>query len=122
MENASALVAELEQTFAGRSLEDWTGRLDAAGLIWAPVRSVEEAIRDPQARAMGYFYELEHAEAGRFETVAPPFRIEGTRLGARRAAPRVGADGEAVLREAGLELGPGDLARLSGVPDEDEGA
>lgn len=102
MRNAAALTAELERSFAERRLEEWQPVLDAAGLIWAPVRRVDEAVRDPQARAMGYFPELEHAEAGRFETVGPPFRIEGSPLGARRAAGAVNAEARAVLAEAGL--------------------
>jgi crotonobetainyl-CoA:carnitine CoA-transferase CaiB-like acyl-CoA transferase len=66
------------------------------------VRRVEEAIDDPQARAMGYFQPLEHATAGGFETVAPPFRIDGCELGSRRAASPLGADTRAVLGRAGL--------------------
>ncbi|HYB13477.1 MAG TPA: CoA transferase, partial [Myxococcota bacterium] len=73
--HAVALAQELERTFLSKTLEEWRPVLDAAGLIWAPVLRVDEAIQDPQARAMGYFYEIEHPSAGRFETVAPPFRI-----------------------------------------------
>ena len=101
-ENATALVERLESIFAARTLGEWRPVLDRAGLIWAPVQSVDEAIRDPQARAMGYFPELDHPSAGRFETVAPPFRIEGTPLGPDRAAPDLDADAEEILREAGL--------------------
>jgi crotonobetainyl-CoA:carnitine CoA-transferase CaiB-like acyl-CoA transferase len=100
--NGEALAAELEKTFLSRTLEDWRPRLDAAGLIWAPVLRVDEAVDDPQSRAMGYFHELEHPTAGRFETVGPPFRIEGTPLGARNGASALGADAPDVLREAGL--------------------
>ena len=101
-ENSAALIEEIEAAFAERTLEEWTLRLDGAGLIWAPVRRVEEAIDDPQARAMGYFQPLEHATAGDFETVGPPFRIDGCQLGSRRAASPLGADTRAVLRQAGL--------------------
>jgi crotonobetainyl-CoA:carnitine CoA-transferase CaiB-like acyl-CoA transferase len=100
--NTAELVLELEKIFASRSLEEWCPILDAAGLIWAPVRRVDEAIYDPQVRAMGYVYEIEHATVGRFETVGPPFRIEGEALGARRAASPLHADASEVLREAGL--------------------
>ncbi len=100
--NAKALAEELERTFLSRTLEQWRPILDAAGLIWAPVLRVDEAIDDPQARAMGYFYEIEHPVAGRFETVAPPFSIQGVRLGAATAASPLGADAREVLREAGL--------------------
>lgn len=100
--HSAALVRELEKTFEQRTLAEWRRILDAADVIWAPVNRVEEAIDDPQARALGYFYEVESVSAGRFETVAPPFRIEGLPLGARRAAPGLGADTAEVLREAGL--------------------
>lgn len=100
--NSETLVGELERAFGERTLADWRPILDAAGLIWAPVQRVDEAIDDPQARAMGYVYEIEHATAGRFETIGPPFRIEGERLGARRAISPLDADARDVLREAGL--------------------
>ena len=102
-ENAGALVEELESAFARRTLEEWEPILDAAELIWAPVRTLYEAIHDPQARALGYFYELEHPTEGRLETVAPPLRIEGVELGARRAAPALNAHAREILREAELE-------------------
>ena len=101
--NGPALVAELEQEFAKRTLDEWRARLDAAGLIWSPVNHIDEVLEDPQARAMGYFEPLEHQKAGRFESLAPPFRMEGLKLGSRRACADLDADGEAVLREAGLD-------------------
>lgn len=100
--HAAELVAALEQTFRERTLAEWTPVLEGAGLIWSPVRRIEEAIEDGDARALGYFYELEHPEAGRFATAGPPFRIEGCAVGSRRAAPLLDADAQAVLREAGL--------------------
>ena len=66
------------------------------------VAAFDEAIEDEQARAMEAFPELEHPTLGSFQTVAPPFRIAGTPIGAKQAAPALGADGNAVLRESGL--------------------
>jgi formyl-CoA transferase len=100
--HSPALVSELEATFRSRSLEEWTPRLDAANLIWSPVRTVAEAVHDPQARALGYIRDLEHPTAGTFETVAQPIHLEGIELGARRAASDLDADATDVLREAGL--------------------
>ena len=108
--NSPALIEELDREFARRTLEEWRPRLDAANLIWAPVASLEEAIDDPQARAMGYFRALEHPEAGRFEVPMAPFRIEGVALGAERACSALDADAEAILRRAGLD--PGEIAKL----------
>jgi crotonobetainyl-CoA:carnitine CoA-transferase CaiB-like acyl-CoA transferase len=100
--NPRELVEILEEVLATRTLAQWRPRLDAAEIIWSPVNRIEEVPDDPQARAMGYFSEAEHETAGRFETVAPPFRIEGTPLGSRSGAPGLGTDGKAILREAGL--------------------
>jgi crotonobetainyl-CoA:carnitine CoA-transferase CaiB-like acyl-CoA transferase len=102
LENRRELIAILEDAFAQRTLEEWGPVLDAAGVIWAPVNRVEEAVEDPEARALGYFHEIEHDSAGRFETVGPPFRIEGADLGARQAASPLHADAREILREAGL--------------------
>jgi crotonobetainyl-CoA:carnitine CoA-transferase CaiB-like acyl-CoA transferase len=101
--NAPALIAELEREFARHPLAAWRTRLDAAGLIWAPVNRIDEVIDDPQARAMGYVEPLEHPQIGTFESLASPLRIEGVQLGTRRSCSDVDADGEAVLREAGLD-------------------
>jgi crotonobetainyl-CoA:carnitine CoA-transferase CaiB-like acyl-CoA transferase len=103
--NRVALTAELERTFLGRSLEEWRPILDGAGLIWAPVLRLDEAILDPQAREIGCFDDLEHPTAGRFQTVSTPFRIDGEPIGARRPASPLGADAREVLREAGLDEG-----------------
>ena len=103
--HSKELADELGRTFLSKTLDEWRPILDAAGLIWAPVLRIEEAIQDPQARAMGYFYQIEHPTAGRFETVSPPFRIAGTPLGVARAASPLGVDAREVLREAGLDEG-----------------
>ena len=103
--NRAELTAELERTFLGKSLADWRPILDAAGLIWAPVLRLDEAIADPQATEIGCFDALDHPTAGGFQTVSTPFRIEGETLGARRPASALGADGRELLREAGLDDG-----------------
>ena len=63
---------------------------------------MDEAVEDPEIRALGYIQEIEHATAGRFDTVAPPFRIEGAELGASRASSPLHSDAREILREAGF--------------------
>jgi crotonobetainyl-CoA:carnitine CoA-transferase CaiB-like acyl-CoA transferase len=112
--NTASLIETLEQEFAKRPLAEWKRRLDAAGLIWSPVNRVDEVVDDPQARAMGYFGTLQHPSDGRtFETLAAPFRIEGVEIGRGRACSNVDADGEAILREAGLD--ESEIAKLRGA-------
>ncbi|MEE8474905.1 MAG: CoA transferase [Myxococcota bacterium] len=100
--NSHELVLELEATFSERRLDEWASVLDTAGLIWAPVNRVDEAVEDPELRELGFIQEIEHATAGRFETVAPPFRIEGAKLGVSRASSPLHGDAREILREVGF--------------------
>ena len=101
--NGRELVALLDELFAERALDEWAALLGAERLIWAPVRTLGEAILDENARGTGMFATVEHPEYGRFETVAPPFRMSGHALIGDAPAPLLAADTEAVLREAGVD-------------------
>jgi crotonobetainyl-CoA:carnitine CoA-transferase CaiB-like acyl-CoA transferase len=101
--NSPALVSELEAVFAAHSLDEWRTKLGRHRLIWAPVQTLAEAVADPAARASGSFQMAKHPEAGEFETVSPPLRMSGHELRSDRCAPLLGADNEALLREAGLD-------------------
>ncbi len=101
--NSRALVEQLDAVFAAHKLDEWIERLHGQELIWAPVRTLAEAVEDPQAHANGVFSTVEHPRVGAFRTVAPPMRMSGWEMRGERPAPELGADAEAVLREAGLD-------------------
>jgi crotonobetainyl-CoA:carnitine CoA-transferase CaiB-like acyl-CoA transferase len=90
------------EVFGSRPLAEWEPLLNASGAIWAPVRTLAEAIEDPQARANGMFCQVAHPTLGTFESVGPPLQMSGHQMPADRPAPALGADGETILREAGL--------------------
>jgi crotonobetainyl-CoA:carnitine CoA-transferase CaiB-like acyl-CoA transferase len=100
--NSAELTATLAAVFAARALAEWERVLEDHALIWAPVRALDEAIDDPQARANGVFRTVRHPTLGEFETVAPPLRLSAHDMNAEKPAPRLGADSEAILAEAGL--------------------
>lgn len=100
--SARELVEILDAVFREHTLADWETRLGRHRLIWSPVRTLAEAIEDPQAHAAGAFSTVSHPTAGEFETVAPPLRMSGHAMRPLRAAPALGADGAELLREAGL--------------------
>jgi len=108
------LTRALEETFATRTLEAWRPVLDAAGLIWSPVLRLDEALADPQARALGCFARVVHPTAGLYETTGAPFRIDGEPVRSGSAPSALGADAAALLREVGV---PDDeIARLTHDP------
>jgi len=110
--NAETLCALLAGRFAERTLAEWEAHLEGRPLIWAPVRTVAEALDDPQARATGVFTEVRHPVAGRYETVAPPVKLSAFPMAGERPAPALGHDTDAVLARAGLA--PDEIAAATG--------
>jgi crotonobetainyl-CoA:carnitine CoA-transferase CaiB-like acyl-CoA transferase len=100
--NARALVEIFDPIFRTRTLDEWEGALEKAGLIWSAVRRMHEVIEDPQAREMGYLPIVDHPRVGPFPTVGTPFLMSDFDMPANRPAPELGADSAAVLREAGV--------------------
>lgn len=101
--NARALVELLDALFCERGLEEWGEILSRERLIWAPMRTLDEAIEDPNALATGCFSTVEHPQFGRFRTVAPPLRLSAHPMPGTATAPLLSADTAAVLREAGVD-------------------
>lgn len=97
------LVALLDGLFAERTLEAWGEALARERLIWAPMLTLDEAIRDANAEATGCFATVEHPQLGRFRTVAPPLTLSAHPMPGTATAPLLSADTAAVLREAGVD-------------------
>jgi len=102
-QNSKELIQRLDEVFATRSLDEWTDALSGQRLIWAPVRTVAEAVADPQAEANGSFPTVAHPDWGEFRTVAPPLRMGGHDMPGTAPAPALGADTLAILTEAGVD-------------------
>jgi crotonobetainyl-CoA:carnitine CoA-transferase CaiB-like acyl-CoA transferase len=96
------LVQAIDEIFRSEPFDHWASRLDDAGILWGRVADLPDVIDDPQARALGMFAEIEHPEAGRFETLAAPFRIEGADVAVRGPAPECGEHTADVLAQFGV--------------------
>ncbi|WP_298861424.1 CoA transferase [uncultured Microbacterium sp.] len=81
----------------------WTQRLEAEGVLNAPVRTLAEALDDPQTQANGMVVEAEHPTAGRFRMLNAPIHLSDTPASVRRVAPRLGEHNVEVLRENGFD-------------------
>ena len=97
------LCARIAGRIAEADLDEWEQQLASTDLIWAPVRSLREAIEDPQAQAARMFADVAHLAAPGLRTVAPPLHLSSHPMPGDRPAPELGADGERVLREAGCD-------------------
>ncbi len=100
--NAADLIAACDEIFATATRDHWTTRLDAAGLTWGPIQSVESLIDDPTLHELGGLHLIDDHPSGPFHTVAAPFRLRGADVSVRGRAPELGEHTRAVLAEAGL--------------------
>jgi crotonobetainyl-CoA:carnitine CoA-transferase CaiB-like acyl-CoA transferase len=81
-----------------RDLAHWRTVLDAAGITFGIVGTLEEVADDAQMHAIGA---LARSADGAHLMVMNPLRIDGAPHATPRAAPALGEHGTAVLREAG---------------------
>jgi len=68
----------------------------------APANSVADFLADPQVAANRTVFEAEHPEAGRIRYLRNPARLRDTPPSLRHHPPRLGEQGEEILREAGF--------------------
>jgi len=92
-----ALQAIFRERFASNLTSHWIARLEQQDLLCSPVLTLAEALGHEQTRANGSVVKMPdgHAVVGSPLSMAPgAFKI-------RRPAPELGADGGAILSEAG---------------------
>jgi alpha-methylacyl-CoA racemase len=93
---------ELGVIFASRTRDEWARLGREHDLCLTAVLEGDEPNDDPQLRSRGTFVEVSTARPGqRFSTALTPVRLDGPRP-KTSPAPELGADTEAVLREAGF--------------------
>jgi len=101
---------ELEAIFASRTRDEWERLGDEHDVCLAPVLQGDEPARNLQNQARGTFLEIDTPWEGKWiPGLATPVRFTGV-VPPRRPAPELGADTEAVLREA--ELGDDEIEGL----------
>lgn len=97
--NAQALIAVMDERFAQRTLADWRERLDAAGITFGVVGTMEDLLTDEQMRAAGVL--LPFADPAMGLTVASPVSFDGKPMRPPGASPSLGQHSAQVLRDAG---------------------
>ena len=97
-----ALVALLQERFLADTTEAWFDKLDAEGIPAGPVRYHDEVFTDPHVLAREMVVEVEHATAGRMQTLGTPIKLSATPGGVRRPAPVLGQHNAEILAALGL--------------------
>jgi len=101
--NSREFVEIMDAVFKERTLAEWEEILNRDRIIWAPVKTLAEAVQDANANASGMFATVDHPDYGKFKTVAPPFRMSGHAMAGDAPAPLLAVDTADVLAEAGVD-------------------
>lgn len=109
--NMDALTPLLDAEFAGDTTENWLQRLCHL-LPAAPVYDLARALDNPFVHQIGMVRTVPHPQKPDFRALANPIKLAGERLPSK-VCSALGADTEALLREAGMA--DEDLARLRGA-------
>jgi crotonobetainyl-CoA:carnitine CoA-transferase CaiB-like acyl-CoA transferase len=97
--NAVPLIAELDEIFATRSLDEWAQVFATEpDFFWSPVNTIEDVVADEQFHAAGGIVDVPDGEAG-VSMVATPADFHGTPWAPRSAAPELGQHTDEVLAE-----------------------
>jgi crotonobetainyl-CoA:carnitine CoA-transferase CaiB-like acyl-CoA transferase len=96
------LRARLTALFAGRRRAELVAALTAAGVPCSAVRTVSEALADPQLAARDMIVPLDHVTAGAIRVLGTPVKLSDTPASIRTPPPTLGQHTEAILREVGL--------------------
>jgi crotonobetainyl-CoA:carnitine CoA-transferase CaiB-like acyl-CoA transferase len=100
--NEAALKLLLEPVIRMRTRIDWIRDLAAAGVPCGAVKSVPEALSDPQVSARKMIEAVEHAVLGPMKVLGTPIKLSDTAASVRTAPPTLGQHTDTVLKELGL--------------------
>jgi crotonobetainyl-CoA:carnitine CoA-transferase CaiB-like acyl-CoA transferase len=106
IENYDALKAELNAITRTRNRAEWVAIMDSRDVPFAAANSIEDAVEDPQVRALGLIVPMvRDGDDAADRAVRPPVTMDGVRQTVVRPAPRLDADGLAI--RASLAAHPG---------------
>ena len=100
--NEAALKELIEPVMRRRKRGEWIASLADAGVPCGAVRSVPEALSDPQVSARRMIEAVEHAVLGSMKVLGTPIKLSDTSASVRSAPPTLGQHTDKVLAELGL--------------------
>lgn len=100
--NEAALKELLAPVMRERTRDGWLRAFATAGVPCGAVRSVPEALSDPQVTARRMIEAVEHAVLGPMKVLGTPIKLSDTPASIRTAPPTLGQHTDTVLTELGL--------------------
>nr|WP_319383649.1 CoA transferase [uncultured Roseibium sp.] len=98
------LQQRFREAIAGNTSAYWLERLEAQDLLCAPVRSLGEALADPQTKINGMLHAIDHPVLGDITVAGSPVHLSDAPLVVRHVPPKLGEHTEDVLQELAVLL------------------
>ncbi|MDX2238232.1 MAG: CaiB/BaiF CoA-transferase family protein [Hyphomonadaceae bacterium] len=95
-----ALIAAIAPTLAGKTIDAWIALFEDAGVPCGPINTIDRVFADPHVQARGAVHTMTRSDGVATRLVANPIRMSATPPQALHAPPPLGADTDAVLRDA----------------------
>ena len=101
--NREAIIADLDEIFATKTLAEWREQFASLEGPWAPMQSARELHDDPQVVENGYLREVDRGDGIKFRLVASPVQFDERPLPVG-TSPEMGAQTDEVLQELGYDM------------------
>ena len=98
LRNREALKAELHAVLQQKNLDELIDRLRVHGVPCGRVRTIGEALEDPQLQAREMVIAIPHAALGSIRALGNPIKLSRTPYSIREAPPGLGEHTESVLK------------------------
>ncbi|MGE2692803.1 CaiB/BaiF CoA transferase family protein [Mycolicibacterium pulveris] len=99
--NRAACIAELDEAFGARTLEEWRDALAGFSGVWSAAATFDEVCASTQVADNGYLPTVTGTDGRPFRLVAPPYQFDGAPNVPAGPAPELGQHTEEVLLEGG---------------------
>jgi crotonobetainyl-CoA:carnitine CoA-transferase CaiB-like acyl-CoA transferase len=98
LRNREAVIERVQAHFARRTTDEWVSVLSGR-VPCAPVRSIGQALADPEVKARGNIVEVQHPSFGQVREVNTPVRFPGEALREHTRAPLLGEHTDTLLKQ-----------------------